>query len=95
MKPWSRRLGLDPVLKNPGPVTTYPFPLLLSLNDSASAGLKVTLSAGQTVGGQQTLSLLTDDIQGLKDVLAECKRLKDISGTCTSDSQRVLPTMIR
>ncbi|KAJ3862319.1 DNase I-like protein [Lentinula novae-zelandiae] len=40
---------------------------------------KVTIDSGQTLVGSEPLDLATDNISALKDVLAECRRLKELS----------------
>lgn len=40
----------------------------------------MTINPGQTFDGHEPLSLFTYDVQGLKDVLSECKHLKELSG---------------
>ncbi|KAJ4479376.1 DNase I-like protein [Lentinula aciculospora] len=40
---------------------------------------KVTINPGQSLVGNEPLDLVTDDVSALKNVLAECRRLKELS----------------
>ncbi|KAF9070175.1 hypothetical protein BDP27DRAFT_649025 [Rhodocollybia butyracea] len=55
----------------------------LSVNEFRS-GFKVTIHPGHTLIGSEPLDLATYDITGLKNVLAECRRLKELSGSFPS-----------
>ncbi|KAJ7595016.1 DNase I-like protein [Mycena floridula] len=56
-----------------------------SLVDQPMAALKITLTSGLTLEGHEPFSLLTEDAQGLRNVLKECKRLKDISDNANTE----------
>lgn len=45
-----------------------------------SSGFKLTIHPSYTFVGSEPLDLATYDVSGLKDVLSECKRLKELSG---------------
>ncbi|KAJ3779009.1 DNase I-like protein [Lentinula raphanica] len=40
---------------------------------------KLTINPGQTLVGHEPIDLVTDDVSALKNVLAECRRLKELS----------------
>ncbi|KAJ3980467.1 DNase I-like protein [Lentinula detonsa] len=44
---------------------------------------KLTINPGQTLIGNEPVDLATDDVSALKDVLTECRRLKELSGVLT------------
>lgn len=48
----------------------------------------MTIDSGQTLVGSEPLDLATDNISALKDVLAECRRLKELSGAALSTSSQ-------
>ncbi|KIK67887.1 hypothetical protein GYMLUDRAFT_155419 [Collybiopsis luxurians FD-317 M1] len=48
-------------------------------SSGASAGFEVTIHPGHNLIGSEPLDLATYDILGLKNVVAECKRLKELS----------------
>ncbi|KAH7876930.1 uncharacterized protein C8R40DRAFT_1248743 [Lentinula edodes] len=49
------------------------------VTDLPRSRFKVTIDSGQTLVGSEPLDLATDNISALKDVLAECRRLKELS----------------
>jgi hypothetical protein len=48
---------------------------------TASVGFRITVSPGLSIKGSDVVTLFTRDVQGLQNVLAECKRLKLLTGT--------------
>lgn len=45
-----------------------------------SSGFKLTIHPGHMLIGSEPLNLATYDISGLKNILAECRRLKELTG---------------
>ncbi|KAK7021890.1 hypothetical protein VNI00_017179 [Paramarasmius palmivorus] len=51
--------------------------------DTSAPGLKLTVKAG--LESNEVLHLFTYDVQGLRTILAECRRLKEVSGSYVSE----------